>query len=795
MGRIGAHLSGIERALLNRLAEADAGATINSLRLASGKKINSPSDNPTAFIALSRFQTRLNVVTATMSNVTAAGSMIGQVQTALGAIRTQLDTIRSELLTDEDQSLTAQERTEAQAKIDAAVSQINALAATQIDGRRLLDGSADFQVSGRNNSQVANLTVYSTGGSGPTQVAKSAELTYSGTDRYATDDAQITFTGTIGSASIAITDNDTLEDVAQAVNDLAGTTGVIASVDDNTLTIASAQTGANETVAVAVVSGTFDVSGGNGDGTADGSDAVYASTPAISGTVLAAATQAQLVHTPAGGTIDDDAQFTLTGSLGSESISVTTGETLAVVAQRINDVSHKTGVTASQDGSDLTFTSVDYGADAEISIVTADTFAVTGGNEDGTANGTDVSAQINGQTYTPVAAPELRHREKGTTFTNDATIEITGHLGTATITITDGDTLSQIAQDINDEAANTGIVATVDGNDLVLSGTTTGADAQISIEVTAGTLDTVTDFTAATQAELVYTGDNGNIAAAADFRLTGNDGFSDFSFDGSETLADVRAAINAENGTTGVIAAVDGDKLYLRSNTDGDTALVQISGVTGSFDVTGGDGNGTANGTNATAAGNGADENSPLATIDGNAITVSKNGFHYRIEFDPTFSGDFNPITVSGGALTFATSTDLHYTSTLAIPSLHAESLGGLSGTLDQIASGGDYSGLSTNTSQAIRIVDEALADLTRVEGSVDGFYNAAVTSSSSLLGALQSDLEDAINETDGYNEDEESLLLAKNQQLANNALSGLAILNQQRYGIVQLIQQTAGLL
>ncbi len=52
MGRIGARLSGIERTLLNRLAEANAAATINSLRLATGQKIHAPSHGPSAFLAL-----------------------------------------------------------------------------------------------------------------------------------------------------------------------------------------------------------------------------------------------------------------------------------------------------------------------------------------------------------------------------------------------------------------------------------------------------------------------------------------------------------------------------------------------------------------------------------------------------------------------------------------------------------------------------------------------------------------------------------------------------------------------
>jgi len=473
MGRIGAHLSGIERALLNSLAEASAAATINSLRLATGKNVNAPRDDPSAFLALSQLQGRLGTVTATMANVTAASSMVSQTQTTLDQIRTQLDTIRTELLKDEDRTLTAAERAQAQANIDAAITETESLAGTQIDGRRLLDGSADYVVSGRNTSQIAELRVHSTR---------------------------------------------------------------------------------------------------------------YGSAPTIYANVASSATRASLVYTGSGGNATSDATFTLTGERGSVSITVTNGESLQDdVRERINDNSHLTGVTASVDGDDLTLTGVEYGSRAEISVaVTSGTFDVTGGNGDGTANGIDAVATING-----------------------------------------------------------------------------------------------------------------------------------------------------------VVAS----------------------------------------------------------NVDGNRFTVSQNGFHFEIEFVPGFTGDSGTITVSGNALSFALSTDLAYRSSLSIPGLHAARLGGLSGRLDQIASGGTVSGLDGNTSQAIRIVDEALADLTRVEGSIDGFYNAAVTTSSNLFSDLENDLEAAIAETDGHDANEETVLLAKNQQLASNAEAALTILNQRRSGMVLVLQQIAGLI
>ncbi len=472
MARIGVTISGIERTLLNRLADANAAITLSSLRLATEKNVNAPKDNPSAFVTLSGFQSRLSTVTATMSNVTAASSLIGETQTTLDAIRTQLDTIRAELVKDEERTLTPEERAESQAVIDAAINQINALATTSIDGRRPLDGSANYLFSGRNSSQVTDVTVSS----------KTA-----GTSR------------------------------------------------------------------------------------------------TISGSVTQGATQASLVYTGAGGATTASASFTLTGKRGTVSFSVANGEDLDDVAERVNENSHKTGVVASVNGDELTFRSVEYGSEATVGIaVTSGSFDVTGGTG-GVATGTNAIVEINGQTYDD-------HR------------------------------------------------------------------------------------------------------------------------------------------------------------------------------------------------------------VQGNRVTVNENGLTLQMEFAPGFQGEFDSFTISGSALTFAVGPNLNHRSTLAIPGLQANRLGGLSGTLDQIYSGGDYAGLDANTSRAIRIVDEAIGKLERVTGSVDGFFSATITSSSNLLSALQEELTTAIVQTDGFNQEEEEELLAKNQGLALNAIAGLTIFQEQRLNIIKMIQHLAGL-
>lgn len=793
MARIGASLSGIERRLLNQLATSNAAATLNNLHLAAGKRILAPSDNISAFTALSGLQTRLTTVTATMANVTSANSLISQTQTAVSQIRTQLELIQTELLKDEDQTLTASERAEGQATIDAAIAEINSLAATTIDGRRMLDGSAAYTVQGKNSSQVSRVTVHSKGSGGPAVVGEKAELTYTGTNRFVSADATIEITGNLGTTSIATTTNDTLEDLAAKINERSSSTGVTASVEQNTLTFASAEIGANESISVEATAGTFAVSGGNGDGTADGIDPAYGSDPAIAGRVVQAATRAELEYTGSGGTIDvgDGGNLTITGQDGSSVITVSDGQALTDVATQINNVSHETGVIAEVSGNTLTFLSVDYGSEASVSVTADSAFSVTGGYDDGEAYGTDMIAEIGGIRYAPAESAELRHRETTGLITDDVTV--TGKLGSVSIGITTGQTLAEVAAAINAQQDSTGVVARVDDVDLVLESRTTGSSAQVGIEVTAGTFETVEDYTAATAAELTYTGSEGKLVGDVDFDLTGT-GTHSFSFSDGDSLVDIKAAIDLETATTGVEASVDGDKLILRSVATGSTASIEVTNVVGSFDLTGGNGDNTADGTNATAESTGADATTPHATLSGNQLTVNRNGTHYKIEFAEGFSGQFNTMTMGEGGLSFALSTDLHYRSNLSIPSLQAGQLGGISGRLTDILTGGSAAGLGNNTSEALRIVEEALGQIDMAEGTVDGFYNSSIATSNSLLDDLQTDLEDAISATDGYNEDEENVLLAKNQGLASNALAGLAIMTQQRQAIIDLIKQAAGL-
>src|SRR5205085_12114835 len=87
------------------------------------------------------------------------------------------------------------------------------------------------------------------------------------------------------------------------------------------------------------------------------------------------------------------ATITLSGDSGTATISVNNGEALTATRDRINLQTGVTGVVASVSGTNLIFTGGNFGSAASMKIaVTSGTFAVTGGNNDSTANGVQAVA-------------------------------------------------------------------------------------------------------------------------------------------------------------------------------------------------------------------------------------------------------------------------------------------------------------------------------------------------------------------------------------------------------------------
>jgi flagellin-like hook-associated protein FlgL len=294
--------------------------------------------------------------------------------------------------------------------------------------------------------------------------------------------------------------------------------------------------------------------------------------------------------------------------------------------------------------------------------------------------------------------------------------------------------------------------------------------------------------TAATQASVSYFGPGARINGNATFTLTGKRGAATISVVDNEQLTAARDRINAESHNTGITASVSGNNLIFTTVDYGDDATIDINVTSGSFSTAG-----TTAGTDAVVTINGRSISS--SDIDGNKVSFRDTGIHAVLYFQAGFTGAFSTVTVSDDSVArFSLSTRINDPTKFAVPSLAPEVLGGVSGKISNLESGGTLAGLGTNTAAAIRVVDEALDQLTMVEGRVSAFADIAVASAGRLMDELASQLESSIDAINTVDEDAETLLLAKNSALAENTVSALAIMQQQQSFIFSILNQIAGL-
>lgn len=214
--------------------------TTNSLeaQLSSGKKINSPADNPAGYITAEGFTSQLNGINQALNNVNQGISLL---QTAEGALNQQtniLQSMNSIAVQASNGTQTPQEAQSLQAVVGQLNSQVDTIAnQTQFNNINLLDGSfsgVGFQV-GANNGQTISLSIggtkstsigmYASKASGSIYASGSSAVMSSGGKFTA---GSIGINGPNGNASVAVTASESAANIATAVNNLTGKTGVAA---------------------------------------------------------------------------------------------------------------------------------------------------------------------------------------------------------------------------------------------------------------------------------------------------------------------------------------------------------------------------------------------------------------------------------------------------------------------------------------------------------------------------------------------------------------------------------------
>ncbi len=273
MTRIGGALSGTDLTIQHNLLRAFAQLDQSSRRLSTMQRINSGRDDPAGLIATEQLRAELVSLEKAVDNTYRAASTIHVADAAMSQTSRLLNTIRGNIITAASSTTSDAERAALQMETDAALEALDRIGnSTSLGGRKLLNGSAGFEISGVNSEQIADIQVHQRGGGEATTIdvevvsaATTAELSVSA--GALSEDTTLEITGNEGTAVVELSEGATAEEIAAAVAATSSSTGVTASVEGGTLTFASTDVGSEARVAVEVIAGSFDTGAGSANGT------------------------------------------------------------------------------------------------------------------------------------------------------------------------------------------------------------------------------------------------------------------------------------------------------------------------------------------------------------------------------------------------------------------------------------------------------------------------------------------------------------------------------------------------
>ncbi len=553
-------------------------------------------------------------------------------------------------------------------------------------------------ISGANATQLGNLQLHKYDAAGPvtivgevTTAAAAAELTISGDQNgQATEAASYNLTTERGVFQIQFSGGESLQDVASRIFASQTETGVIATVSGDDLVLTSATIGSPAQILLERTDTSPTIVSGLNAAQVTSVNALQqtaGTSDTLTGSVVSQAAAAELIYQGAADqTIAGSSAFRLTGSAGSVLVSVTQGESLAAVANRLNQQTSSTGVVVTQDDDTLRFTSVEQGSTESVRIdqvVQAETLSTTGRNDAQVVNFSIDSIErgaeetISGQVLTTAGKASLTIQGSGTgTVISSGTFELRGNTGTTNISITKDESLSDVVTRINNLTGTTGVTGRIQSNQIVLESTGVGSAAEVEVNLlslpytveTSGrnaaqlsSFDVQTFNDGATQtfsgnvtqaadvAEFYFRGSAaGFVNKTATFTLTGSQGSHQFSTTTTQTLSNLASQINAETATTGVTATVSGRNLFFRSTNVGSAAEINLQINSGSFNINGGDANGSAFGQDAKATINGV-----VHTGLGNDFSFTDGSGSYTFSTVQGYTGSLSTITVTSTAGTF----------------------------------------------------------------------------------------------------------------------------------------------
>ena len=414
-------------------------------RLSTGLRINTGKDDPAGLIASEVLRSDITSVNKAIMNTERASQMIATADSALNQVSNLLNDIRGLVVEAANTGAMSEEQIAAnQLQVDSSLEAIDRIAqTTTYQGRKLLDGTLDFQTTGGTGfGTVTDLSVdqanLGTAGSLAVDVSITTAATVAqvNADPLATGSFAIegqTFTVTAATGQI-------IDNVNVAIVQ-GGATGAAFAANTLTITLNNADAAITAGAIQTAIDGVAEFAGTTvtGAGTIDGTNAAN---------VNANAGQLDRIQ---------DLVLRVAGREGSEVFNFQTGTSIDQMVAAINLVTDATGVTATNNAGQLRLNSVKYGTKSDVSleVISEGTLGNFETNLSAArATGQDIVARVNG-----VQATGDGNTFKINTATLDLSMTVTdGSTSAVSFTIDGGGAIFELGPDVvSNQQARMGI--------------------------------------------------------------------------------------------------------------------------------------------------------------------------------------------------------------------------------------------------------------------------------------------------------------------------------------------------
>lgn len=777
------------------LARTNSALSLALARLSTGLRINVGKDDPAGLIASEILRSDITATQRAISNSERANQLIATADSALGQVSSLLNDIRGLVSEAANTGALSDEQIQAnQLQVDSSLESIDRIArVTSFQGRRLLDGGLDFV----STSPGATLTT------AVARVGSTSDANAFGNAGAATSvNAQTLISGQTANTELNFTYSSGFAGNNAEVVIVSGSAAsatYVGGTQTLTITVVSGTTTANDIInlvsANASAAAVFSVTNANGS-TGSGAYAAVSATYTLSGgrdrnqILISAASAGTEFNVSISFTAGASHSATYTSAAGGGSLVVTyvSGTTTAAdVVSAINATTRFNATLASGTLSTAQFTNVDTGA-------------LTGGQN---GNRFVISATAAGSQY---ANAQIVFTSGAVAGSEQASYNSATR--TITVQIADGaSTAAQIISAINTDLSGVFTASLLSGSNGAGVLAATGSSAAFSggaaipslanINIDQANFGTQSGINVevqidrqATRAGLRYSG--GTLGAALVLEVGGSNGFEVFNFGAGTSIDQITTAINTNSDATGVQASVSGGVIELEATDYGSSRFISIRTLNeqngGSFETYDANGNAIAraNGTDVVARING------IAAL-GQGLRASINTAALDLTFDVSellSDGDSVSFGISGGGANFQLGPDVvsNQQARLGLQGVNAATLGGLSGTLFELRSGGSKA-LATDATGAAKVIDEVITQVTQLRGRLGAFQRTTIETNiftlSDTLEAL-TDAESSIRDADFA---AESARLTRAQILVQSGTSVLAIANQNPQNVLALLR------